>query len=420
MTFWRKLLGIDDEEPEPVAPAEPAEPRAEPEDPPLSGPEERLRTMADGLAPPVEPEALELIDAMCASGREARAIDHARRLLSRHPGLSAVTLRVAEILAARGNDPAADGMLARLTGSPSPATAALMLRGEIAERRGDEEAALGWYERVLARELDYPGASERVRRLRESREPAQASAGATLMTDGALAKGRYRVTRELGRGGAGTVFAALDTRLGRQVALKVYHRRGRLERERLRVEAQTPALLEHPGVIRIFDLDESLAAIAMEWVRGGSVRQELRKGAVASARVVRWMTGAADALDYVHRHGYVHRDLKPSNFLLREEDVVVLTDFGLAAPIGATASGRGGGEGTLAYMAPEQRLGAPAEPAADVHALGATLREMLSQCAGEAPGALLDLAEACTRRDPTARPSLRDVRQGLAEATHRD
>ena len=416
MTFWRKLLGIDDDEPEPVVPAPPTEPpHAEP---PPSGPEERLRAMADGLASPSEPEAIALIEAMCASGREARAVDHARRLLSRHVGLAGVTLRVAEILASRGNDAGADSILATLTNDPSPAIAALMLRGEIAERRGDDDGALGWYERVLARSLDYPGATERVARLREMREPT--AAGATLMTDGALAKGRYRVTRELGRGGAGTVFAALDTRLGRQVALKVYHRRGRLERERLRVEAQTPALLEHPGVIRIFDLDEALAAIAMEWVRGGSVRQELRKGAVPTERVVRWMISAADALDYVHRHGYVHRDLKPSNLLLRENDVVVLTDFGLAASLGATAAGRGGGEGTLAYMAPEQRHGAPANPAADMHALGKTLREMLSQCGGDPPRSLTDLAEACTRREPSERPSLREARQTLAEVSLRD
>jgi serine/threonine protein kinase len=85
--------------------------------------------------------------------------------------------------------------------------------------------------------------------------------------------------------------------------------------------------------------------------------------------------------------------------------------------MGATAAGRGGGEGTLAYMAPEQRHGAPAAPAADIHAFGATLRELLSQCSGELPRSLTDLAEACTRRDPPDRPSLREVRETLAEPT---
>jgi serine/threonine protein kinase len=150
----------------------------------------------------------------------------------------------------------------------------------------------------------------------------------------------------------------------------------------------------------------------MEWVRGGSIRHVLRKGALPMERALRWLVSALDALEYVHRHGFVHRDLKPSNMLLREDDRVVLTDFGLAARIGHTPNVRGGGEGTLAYMAPEQREAA--HPSADVHALGATMREILSQATGDPDPALLELAAACTRRDPTARPALRDVRSVAA------
>ncbi len=414
MSLWRKLLGIPDDpedvrtEPRPDEPATPAE--AAP-----ATPEEKLSALARAGAPaPEAGEVLRLVEELRARGREARAIDLARRVVARHPGLGSVVLRLCELLSSRGDDAGADALLAPLCSDPSAPTSALMLRAEIAERAGDEEGALAWYERVLARELDYPGARERVERLREEREPEPDLAGATLMTEGALTRGRYRVTRELGRGGAGTVFAAEDTALGRQVALKVYHRRGRLERERLVIEARTPAQLEHPGVIRVFDLDEALGAIAMEWVRGGSVRHELRKGRVAPARLRCWLGTALDALDYVHRHGFVHRDLKPSNLLIREDGRVVLTDFGLAARIGETPRDRGGGgEGTLAYMAPEQRAGAPAEPSADVHAFGATMREILGQLAGEPDPALVSLAEACTRSAPTARPSVRELRAAI-------
>lgn len=414
MSFWRKVLGIEDLGDEDVAEQIASAP-APTAAPAPSTPEEHLRRLGDeGVQTPSAEEVLRLVSAVVAAGREARAIDLARRVLAKSPELSEVSLRVAELLAARGDDAGADAILAGLTATVP--VRALMLRGEIAERRGDRDAALAWYERVLARNLDYPGARERVDRIREEQQPPGELAGATLMTDGALTRGRYRVLRELGRGGAGTVFAALDTTLARQVALKVYHRRGRLERERLRVEALTPAVLEHPSVIRIFDVDESLGAIAMEWVRGGSVRQELRRGVIPIERVVRWLASALDALEYVHRHGFVHRDLKPSNLLVREDGRIVLTDFGLAAPIGERAEGRaGGGEGTLAYMAPEQRRGAPAEPAADVHAVGVTLREMLAQCTGEVPASLVELAEACMRRDPASRPSLREIRRGLVE-----
>jgi serine/threonine protein kinase len=233
------------------------------------------------------------------------------------------------------------------------------------------------------------------------------------MTDGALARGRYRVSRELGRGGAGTVFAARDQRLGRLVALKVYHRRGRAERERLLAEARTPALLEHPGVVRVFDLDLELAAIAMEWVRGGSVRSELGKGAVPIERVQRWLFTAVDALAFVHGAGYVHRDIKPSNFLLREDDRVVLTDFGLACRAGESPT-EAAGQGTLAYMAPEQRSNDPARPAADVFSLGTTMRELLGQASGDIPSGWVELSVACMRQRPSDRPTLAALRDALA------
>jgi serine/threonine protein kinase len=191
------------------------------------------------------------------------------------------------------------------------------------------------------------------------------------------------------------------------VALKVYHRRGRLERERLLAEAQVPAHIEHPGVVRIFDLDPGLGAIAMEWVRGGSVRRRLDAGVVSLDDVRRWLSTALDALAFVHASGFVHRDIKPSNFLLREDDRVVLTDFGLATRIGEVGHM---GQGTLAYMAPEQRRAeAEATPAEDVHAFGATLRELLGQSKGEVPESLVSLAAVCTRADPASRPSVHEL-----------
>jgi serine/threonine-protein kinase len=413
--LWKRIFGVEEDDSvdaEAPAPAK-AEPRAGEHEPGEPSPEQLLSAL--GRAPrkgAVDADLLDPFEKLVAEGREARALELARRALAHYPDMPSARLRVARLLTARGDDAGATLVLGPLVSVRTGNPATWMLAAEIAERRGDDVEALALYERVLADDLDYPQARERVARLREARDPRPELAGATLLTDGALARGRYRVSRELGRGGAGTVFAAHDQRLGRTIALKVYHRRGRAERERLLAEARTPALLEHPGVVRVLDLDVELAAIAMEWVRGGSVRAELGKGVVPIARARRWLATAVEALGFVHAAGYVHRDLKPSNFLLREDDRVVLTDFGLACRAGESPADAAG-QGTLAYMAPEQRANAPARPAADVFAIGATMRELLGQSAGDVPGALVELSNACMRQRPEDRPTLQALRDAL-------
>ncbi|MCB9591502.1 MAG: serine/threonine protein kinase [Sandaracinaceae bacterium] len=417
MSWLKRLFGRSEAEveteppPEPPVASEPedSEPLGVPDDPAL-----QLEALGDDPQPTLdEPRVLELIDRVRASGREARAIDLARRILANHTDARAVSQRVAEILASRGDDHGAADLVAPFVDAPDAPLDLCMLAAEIAERRGDERRALALYERVVARDLDYPRARARVRRLREGERHAR-DLGATLMTDGALTRGRYRVERELGRGGAGTVFLADDLSLGRKVALKVYHRRGRSERERLLVEARTPANLEHPGVVRIFDLDESLAAIAMERVLGGSVRREMEKGKLTVERIRVWFHTAADALAHVHERGFVHRDFKPSNMLLRSDDRVVLTDFGVACAAGwVPAKGAAMAEGTLAYMAPEHRAGAPAHPSMDVHAVGVALKEVLEHASTEPPAFMRECASACVRRDPAQRPNAAWVAEQL-------
>lgn len=404
MSFWRRLFGGGEEaEPEPPAPSEPAPPA--PEEPPADSAEGLLQRLGDEPRPIDEDDVLAAMEALREQGREARAIDLVRRILVHHPAQLRVHLRVAELLASRGDDDGAAGLLAPFLDVPGAPLDLWMLGAELAERRGDTTQALALYERVVAHDLDYPRARARVRRLREG-ERGPADLGATLMADGALTRGRYRVERELGRGGAGTVFLADDLALGRKVALKVYHRRGRAERTRLLVEARMAARLEHPGVVRVFDLDEPLAAISMERVLGGSVRQALTKGGLPLARIVRVFHTTAEALAHIHAAGIVHRDVKPSNMLLRADDRVVLTDFGVACRAGEVpALGRGAGEGTLAYMPEEQRAGAAARPTMDIHALGVSMMELLEHAESEPPDYLQQLAAACMRSEPQERPS---------------
>lgn len=405
MSFWKKLFRGKEEPEEEPEPEPELAPEPEPAKPP-SDPELQLEQLGDELQEELDDaHVLSLIDRLRDRGREARAIDLARRVLFHHPDRLPIHQRVAEMLTARGDDEGAMLLLEPFVDRAEAPLDLWMLAAEVAERRGDTTRALALYERIVARDLDYPRARTRVRRLREG-ERHERDLGATLMADGALTRGRYRVERELGRGGAGTVFLADDLALGRKVALKVYHRRGRAERSRLLVEARMPARLEHPGVVRIFDLDEALAAIAMERVLGGSVRQQLRKGKLAMARIERWFQTAAEALAHVHGAGMVHRDFKPSNMLLRVDDRVVLTDFGLAVELGQSpVKGRGAAEGTLAYMAPEQRAGDQARPAMDVFAFGKSLLEVLDHASEPRPK-WREIGQACVRADPAARPDL--------------
>jgi serine/threonine protein kinase len=140
----------------------------------------------------------------------------------------------------------------------------------------------------------------------------------------------------------------------------------------------------------------------MELVARGSLRTEILRAPMPAERIARITRRIATALVHVRASGWVHRDVKPSNLLLQGDDDIVLTDFGIAAKIGAPGVA---GEGSAGFMPKEQRTGAAAATSMDVHALGVTLLEMLSPH-GETLEAMLSLGRAATRADPRARPPL--------------
>lgn len=420
MSVWSRVrgwLGGDEPAPEPkvtpttdaVAPAVSTPAAVEMLEP------ESVRALATALD---DVTALHAYERVLAELGEARAIAEARRSLA-NAMLPALRVRVARTLDARGDDEGVEALLSRMP--EANVAEALVLeawarRADVAERRNDNDAARVLWERVLARDVSYPRARERVTQLRGGTVRRPADAGATVMAEGALTRGRYRVVRELGRGGAGTVFLARDVTLERDVALKVYHRRGRADRDRLLHEAKVPAMLEHPGVVRVLDADLELFAISME-LTDGSVKEASRPGPLSVDRVLVWARSLASTLAWLHAQGLVHRDLKPSNLLLRR-DRVVLTDFGLAGRIGGQAGVAvvGGGEGTAGYMPPEQRRGEPASFAMDVHALGVSLEEMLGWSSALTPPTLATILAAMRAERPEARPSLEDVRRALEHA----
>lgn len=200
----------------------------------------------------------------------------------------------------------------------------------------------------------------------------------------------YLLIEEIGAGGMGVVYRARDERLERDVAVKVLPP-GILDetaRARFRREALALSRLNHPhiGMIHDFGSEAGTDFLVMELVRGRTLRERLREGALPLEEVVEITIAVAEALEEAHEHGVIHRDLKPENVLVTTKGWVKVLDFGLAALRAApgttvtteTLTSSHLLTGTLPYMAPEQLLGKPAEARTDLYALGVLLYELAS------------------------------------------
>lgn len=198
--------------------------------------------------------------------------------------------------------------------------------------------------------------------------------------------GRYELRGQLGAGGMGVVYRAWDPDLDRYVALKALHphiSRNPGHRERFLREARAVAKLEHPGIVRIYDIGEADDKVffTMQLVDGASLDRLLREGPLPALEAARVAEGVARALHAAHQQGLVHRDIKPHNVLMLEGETPLLTDFGLVKSVKATNSHmtqQGQILGTPAYMSPEQARGETLDHRCDIYALGAVLYEMLS------------------------------------------
>ncbi len=203
---------------------------------------------------------------------------------------------------------------------------------------------------------------------------------------GQVLGGRYRVLRELGTGGMGTVYLAEHVHLGRLTAVKVLcpPRCGDdpSAEERFRREALLVARVHHPSVAQVYDFDrapDGQFLLAMEYVEGETVAQRLERGGpFPLPEAIRVLRIVADALSHVHWMGILHRDLKPQNIMLGPGDIVKLLDFGVAHEMAQLLGTDAFQPGTLAYMSPDQLLGDEIGPASDIYSLGVVFYEMLT------------------------------------------
>lgn len=200
--------------------------------------------------------------------------------------------------------------------------------------------------------------------------------------------GPYQIHSELGRGGMGIVYLAIDPGIGRQVAIKVIRvdpfadvRETEELRLRLSREAAAAGRLNHPGIVTVYQLGEHADSVyvAMEYVHGQPLEKLIAAGAMRDVRiVVRLLEQVAEALDYAHSMGVVHRDIKPANILVREDGVPKITDFGIAKVYSQKVTSTGMALGTPEYMAPEQIMAAQVDGRADQFSLAVMAFLMLS------------------------------------------
>lgn len=201
---------------------------------------------------------------------------------------------------------------------------------------------------------------------------------------GTVVDGRYRVLSRLGAGGMADVFLAEDQQLGRQVALKLLHRRFAEDPgfvERFRREAQAAAGLQHPNVVSVYDRGayDGTYYIAMEYLPGRSLKQLIRQEApLDPVRAIDITVQILKAARFAHRRGVIHRDLKPHNVIVDDSDQAKVTDFGIARAGASDMTETGSIMGTAQYLSPEQAQGHAVSPASDLYSIAVVLYEMLT------------------------------------------
>lgn len=240
----------------------------------------------------------------------------------------------------------------------------------------------------------------------------------------------YRIEERLGAGGMAVVWRAVDLNLGREAAIKVLNSEESPDPpqvQRFLREGRKAAALNHPNIVTIFEANtaDGTPFIAMEYVRGVTLGEELRGGPLGSLRAIGIALQICAALQHSHEAGIVHRDVNPGNIMLTPAGAVKVLDFGLAkhaareedptgeATLTLPLTATGVTVGTVAYMSPEQALGDDVDARSDLFALGVVLYEMLSQARPFESSSMAGALRRVIHSDPTP---LREVAAGVPAA----
>ncbi len=305
---------------------------------------------------------------------------------------------------------------------PDHATAETYSRlAELWEQAGHLERALEVLESLRRREPTFPSVAFRIERLRKQRSASGHlyASGSRPIDGGATAfvgDVRYELLEEIGRGGMGVVYRALDTRLDRIVALKRLPERLRRHHPRalqffLR-EAQSAARLNHPNIVTLYDADRQNGQffITMELLEGQPLQAILNeRGQLSPSNVLGIARQVCRGLDYAHVQGVIHRDIKTANLFVTTDRVVKIMDFGLAKVLEEVRGATTLLSGTPYYMSPEQVLGRDVDHRSDLYSLGATLFELAT---GRVP---FETGEVAYHHRHSPAPDPRSLRAELSD-----
>jgi serine/threonine protein kinase len=256
-----------------------------------------------------------------------------------------------------------------------------------------------------------------------SPQPTMVS-GPTALAPGSRL-GPYLVDTLIGKGGMGEVYRARDTRLNRDVALKVLAASHPADSERLTQEARTTALLNHPNIVAVYDVGSHAGVpfVISELLDGETLRMKMRDGALPLKAAGHYALEIARGLVAAHQAGIAHRDLKPENIFITRDERVKILDFGLAECRHDTlrhdssmSTWPGTMLGTVGYMSPEQVRGRPTDHRSDLFSLGVILYEMLAGTAPFHGDSAVETLNAVLKEDP---PTLRSRNRRISGALER-
>jgi eukaryotic-like serine/threonine-protein kinase len=322
-------------------------------------------------------QALDAAENFERAGKPADAAKALEASLRRNPDDAAVRLALGALLARHGRVEQAIKTLQQIAPSAPERWTALPLLARAFEQTGLVDAA-----REAREEMQRLGIANDVAAPlpQTKKNPATGPTSVVLY-------GRYEVVREIATSAHARLVEAIDRITGERVAVKIFaglvEGAGRDALQRFEREARALERLRHPNVVPLRQYVPEGPAIVLMYMRGGSLADKMREVPMAPARAIEVAQLVLSALGEAHRLGILHRDVKPANVLFDDAGTAMLSDFGAAHLGDMSSTATAGAIGTYAYMAPEQRLGRPAEISSDLYAVGAILYELLTGEAAE-------------------------------------